>query len=201
MIAAGIAIIDLAIILILSFFIYRGYKNGFITEFARIFGTTAGLVLGIRYMSNLAVPIYDAIGVSPVAVTIFCFIFIFTAVVLTINYLSSKFLKALKFSIALGSMDRIAGIAFGLAKGSIIVGLICALLSMATFSQPIQKEIDESMLFDTMRNVVPLAYSTAKLIFQTQYKPLFREIEESLSGQPGARTGGARELIEYYSDK
>jgi hypothetical protein len=122
-------------------------------------------------------------------------------VVLGLNYLSKKFLKAIKLSIALGQMDRLAGIAFGLAKGSIAVGLLCALLSLATFSTPIRNEINQSMLFNPMRNVLPLAYSTAKLVFQTKYKPLFREIEESFSGQPEERRGEAQGLIDYYRSR
>lgn len=198
MVKTGIAIIDLAIIIILSFFIYRGFKNGFVKEFTRIFSTTIGLVLAIRYMSDLAIPIYGAIGISPVFITIFCFILIFTAIVLSLNYLSAKFLKAIKLSVTLGTLDRLAGVAFGLAKGAIIVSLICAVISMVTFSEPIRNEIEESMLFNPMRNVLPLAYSTAKLVFQTRYKPLFEEIEESFSGQPEDRKEGVQDLIDYY---
>jgi len=201
MVKATIAIIDLAIIIILSFFIYRGYKGGFITQFSQTFGTMIGLVLAIRYMSDLAVPISGAINMAPTFIMILSFVLIFTTVVLGFNYLSKKFFKAVKFSMALGSMDRVAGVAFGLAKGSIFVGLICALISMATFSAAVQAEIKQSMLFNPMRNVLPLAYSTAKLIFQTKYKPFFRELEESLSGQPYERSGEAQDLVEYYRSR
>lgn len=201
MVKATIAIIDVAIMIILSFFIYRGYKSGFITQFSQTFGTMIGLVLAIRYMSDLAIPIYGAVSISPILIMIFSFVIIFTSVVLGFNYLSKKFLKAMKFSVALGSMDRVAGVAFGLAKGSIIVSLICVLLSMATFSPSIRNEINQSVLFDPMRNVLPLAYSTAKLVFQNRYKPLFRELEESLSGQPFERRGEAQDLVDYYRSR
>lgn len=201
MVKATIAIIDLAIIIILSFFIYRGYKGGFITQFSQTFGTMIGLVLAIRYMSDLAVPISGAINMAPTFIMILSFVLIFTTIVLGFNYLTNKFLKAVKFSMALGSMDRVAGVAFGLAKGSIFVGLICALISMATFSPAVQAEIKQSMLFNPMRNVLPLAYSTAKLFFQTKYKPFFRELEESLSGQPYERSGEAQDLVEYYRSR
>lgn len=195
---ATIAIIDVAIIIVLSFFIYKGYKNGFITEFMRIFGTTVGLVVAIRYMSDLAIPIYGAVNISPIFITIFCFVLIFTIIVLAFRFLSTKFLKAAKFSITLGSLDRVAGIALGLAKGAIVVSLCTVLLSLGSFSAPIRKEINESLLFNPMRKVLPLAYSTAKLIFRTRYLPLYREIEESFSGQPQERKGEAQDLIDYY---
>ena len=198
MVKATIAIIDLAILIILSFFIYRGYKTGFITQFSQAFGTLIGLIVAIRYMSNLAIPIYGQINVSPTIVMILSFIVIFTAVVLGFNYLSKKFIKAVKVSIVLGSIDRVAGIAFGLLKGAIFVSLICVLVSLATFSAAINNEIRQSMLFKPMRNVLPLVYSTAKLIFQSRYKPLFREIEEALSGQPIERRGSGQDLIEIF---
>jgi len=198
MITAAIAIIDLAIIITLSFFIYRGYKNGFITAFSQIFGTLIGLILAIRYMSDLAVPIHRWTNISPTFTMVFCFILIFASVLYGFDYLSKKVLKAVKLSIALGSMDRIAGVAFGLAKGAIFVSLVCVLLSLATFSPSIDNEIKNSMLFNPMRNVLSVAYKTAKLFFQEKYKPLFREIEESLSGQPIERRAETQDLIEYY---
>ncbi len=198
MITAGIAIIDLAIILVLSFFIYRGYKSGFLTAFSQIFGTILGLILAIRYMSNLALPIHRATNISPTFTMVISFILIFVSVLYGFDYLSKKVIKAVKLSIALGSMDRVAGVAFGLAKGSIFVGLICILLSLTTFSPSIDNEIKSSVLFDPMRNVISWAYKSAKLFLRDKYKPLFREIEESLSGQPVERRIEAQDLIEYY---
>ncbi|MDZ7333479.1 MAG: CvpA family protein [candidate division KSB1 bacterium] len=201
MIQAAVAIVDIAIIIVLSYFIYRGYKAGFVAEFTQIFATLIGLILAFRYMSDLTIPIYGATSISPTFIMVLSFILIFTTVVLGLNYLLQKFLKAVKFSITLGNMDRLAGIAFGLVKGSIFIGLICALVSLISFSNPINREIQQSMLFKPMKNVLPLAYSTAKIIFRTTYKPLFREIEESLSGQPIERRGQAQDLIDFYRSR
>jgi len=198
MIKATIAIIDLIIVAILAVFIFKGYKDGFVAEFRRIFSTTAGLILAFRYMSDLATAIYGIVDVSPIFVTVLSFIFIFTSITLGLNYLFKKFLTVIKFSIVLGNLDRFLGLALGLAKGSIVVGLICALLSLVTFSGALREEINSSQLFNPMRNVLPLAYSVAKLIFQNKYKPLFQELDESFSGQPEERKGEAQDLIDYY---
>jgi membrane protein required for colicin V production len=201
MIEATIAIIDILIIIVFSFFIYRGYNNGFVPEFMRAIGTFIGLVLATRYMSNLAIAIYGATNVSPMLITIICFVIIFTVVVLGFRYLSAKFLTAVKFSMTLGQMDRLAGIAFGLAKGAIVVSLCTVLISFATFSTPIRNEIRQSMLFNPMRNILPLAYSVAKLFFRDNYLPFYRELEESFSGQTEERRGEAQDLIDYYRPK
>ncbi|MCI0494974.1 CvpA family protein [candidate division KSB1 bacterium] len=201
MFKATIAIIDIVIIIVLSFFMYRGHKNGFLTEFTRAFGTILALILAIRYMSNLAIAIYGAVNISPVVATVLSFIAIFTAVFFGFNYLSTKFIRSVNMSLTLGSIDRIAGIASGLVKGSIIVSLITVLLSFATFSGPLRNEIKESMLFNPMRNVLPLAYSVAKLIYQKTYQPLYKELDESFSGQSENRRAEAQDVIDFYRPK
>lgn len=201
MFQATIAIIDIVIIIVLSLFMYRGYRNGFLTEFTGAFGTLLALILAIRYMSNLAMAVYGMVDISPVVTTVLCFIAIFTTVFFGFRYVSMRFIKAVKVSMTLGSIDRLAGIASGLAKGSIIVSLITVLLSFATFSGPLRNEINQSLLFNPMRQVLPLAYSFAKLIYRGDYKPLYRELDESFSGQPEHRRQEAQDVIDFYRPK
>lgn len=201
MFTATIAIIDIVIIIVLTFFMYRGHKNGFLNEFTGAFGTILALILAIRYMSNLAIAIYNAVNISPVIATVLSFAAIFCAVFFGFHYLSTRFIKAVKVSLTLGSIDRIAGIASGLVKGSIIVSLFTVLLSFATFSGPLRNDIKNSVLFNPMRNVLPLAYSFAKLIFQETYRPLYRELDESFSGQPEHERAEAQDVIDFYRPK
>lgn len=196
---ASIAIIDLAIIIILAFFIYKGYKNGFTTEFMRAFGTIVSFIVAIRYMSNLSQMIYGALEMSPTLIAIFSFIVIFTSLVLAFKFITTKFLAAIKFSITLGGIDRLAGVAMGLIKGAILVSLCTVLISFMSFSGAINKEIRQSQLFDPMRQVLPLCFSLAKLAFQSDYKPFFIELDETFSGQTDQRKGEATErVLDFY---
>jgi len=143
--------------------------------------------------------IYGALEISPTLVTIFSFILIFTSLVLTFKFITTKLLAAIKFSITLGGLDRLAGVAMGLVKGSIIVGLCTVLISFMSFTGPINKEIRQSQLFNPMRQVLPLAYSVAKLAFSSDYKPFSKELEETFSGQTDGRKGEATQrVLDFY---
>ena len=202
MVKATIAFIDLAIIIILIYFVYKGYKNGFIPEFLRALGTLVSLVVAIRFMSDLSLFIFGLVDISPTITTIFSFVFIFGIVLVCFQFLSTKLLSAIKFSMTLGSLDRVAGIGFGLAKGAIIVSLCTVLLSFISLVGPLKEEIKASQLYNPMRQVLPLAYSAAKVVFANKYQPLYRELEESFSGQTNQRKGeNAQRVIDYFRPK
>jgi len=197
MIKATIAIIDLVIVFILSFFIFRGFKNGLVTELVRIIGTYAGLVVAVKYMSDLAIKIHDAINLPPTLVLIISFMVIFTPIVLIFKFLASKFLEAIKFSVSLGLLDKIGGVALGLLKGAIVVSLLTVVLSFATFSPELQKEIEQSVLFEPMKQVLPMVYEAIKVILSDS-KPLADELKEGFSGFGMDSSVEVQDLINSY---
>jgi membrane protein required for colicin V production len=201
MIQAAIAYIDLLIIATMCFFMYKGYKNGFLPEVTRAMGIILGLVLATRFMSNLSLFLFGAVKTSPVLIAIVSFIAIFTASVLGFKYLSTKFITAVKFSMTLGELDRFAGIALGFVKGAVVVSLCTALLSLATFSSFIRNDIRQSELFNPMRRVLPLVYSVAKLFIPDSYKPFYQELDESFSGYTAESRGEADDLLDFYRPK
>jgi len=197
MIKATIAIIDLVIVFILSFFIFRGFKNGLVTELVRIIGTYAGLVVAVKYMSDLAIKIHGAINLPPTLVLIISFMVIFTPIVLIFKFLASKFLEAIKFSVSLGLLDKIGGVALGLLKGAIVVSLLTVVLSFATFSPELQKEIEQSVLFEPMKQVLPMVYEAIKVILSDS-KPLADELKEGFSGFGMDSSVEVQDLINSY---
>jgi len=197
MIKATIAIIDLVIVFILSFFIFRGFKNGLVTELVRIIGTYAGLVVAVKYMSDFAIKIHGAINLPPTLVLIISFMVIFTPIVLIFKFLASKFLEAIKFSVSLGLLDKIGGVALGLLKGAIVVSLLTVVLSFATFSPELQKEIEQSVLFEPMKQVLPMVYEAIKVILSDS-KPLADELKEGFSGFGMDSSVEVQDLINSY---
>ena len=174
-------IIDLIIVLILVFSIYRGFKNGFIKEFMRFFGTYVSLIVAVRYMSNLAAILSGAIeDLSQPVVTIISFLLIFVPLMLFFRYLTIKLKVISKFSITLGSLDRLAGITLGLLKGAIVVCLCTFVISLTGLSKILRKEINSSMLYKPMlEQVLPLIYKSAQ-VFLWKNKPFKLELKETL---------------------
>jgi len=129
MLKSGISYIDLGIVITLIVFIYKGFARGFTAELMRILGTIIGLVLAVRYMSNVSKVIVGGLSVTPTVAVVISFAAIFIGIILLFKYISDKLKKAISFSMALGNADKIVGGAMGLAKGAIVVSLVTILIS------------------------------------------------------------------------
>lgn len=194
-------IVDLIIVVILLFSIYRGFKNGFIVEFMRFFATYVSLVIAVRYMSNLSLILVGALDetLSHSVVTIISFLLIFVTLMSIFRYITYKLKLISRFSITLGSLDRLAGIAIGLLKGAVFVSIITIVLSLTGLSGMFRKQINSSMLYQPMRQVLPLVYSAAKTFIWKGYKPFSQELKESLSmDTKRAIDKRSRDLLNYY---
>ncbi len=197
-------IVDLIIVIILMLFIYRGFKNGFIKECMGFVGTYVSLIIAIRYMSDLATALYGKVDVlSHSLISILSFIFIFVPLMLFFMFLAKKLKFIARFSFTLGSIDRIAGLALGLIKGAIILSISALIISLTGLSGLMSKEINSSQLFKPilLKRVLPLAYSVAKLIKFTNYKPFELELKETLNAKSmSALDRRGRELVDYLEE-
>jgi membrane protein required for colicin V production len=195
-------IVDLVIVVILLLFMFRGFRNGFVKEFIAFLGTYVSLIVAIRYMSDLAKLIFGATDViSSSVVSILSFVIIFLPLMLIFMFIAKKLKLAVKFSFTLGSVDRIVGLGLGLIKGSIILAISALIISLTGISAAFSNEINASQLFKPilLKRVLPLAYSVAKLIKFTQYKPFNIELKETLNANirsPIDRRG--RETIDTF---
>jgi len=174
-------IIDFIIVLILLTAIYRGYKRGFIKEFMSFFGTFVSLVLAVRYMSDITNVLYGTVSLPHSAITVISFLIIFIPIMLLFRWISVKLKLLSKFSFSLGSIDRIAGTAFGLLKGAVFVSICTIVISLTGLSGLMSKQIDHSAFFVPMKRVLPIVYGVTKVIFLDKYKSFYVEMKESLS--------------------
>lgn len=197
----GISYIDLAIVAFLLIFIFRGYKRGFTEEFMRILGTLIGLIVAIRYMSDVSHFILGAIDIPLILAIIISYAVLFFATIFMFKFITEKLKKAISFSIALGGIDKIVGGALGLLKGAIIISLITILLSMFNLSDFSKRHISQSALFNPMRKIAPLVYDVVK-IFVPHPKSFLSEFEENLSGFSLEKRGQEAEaFIKFYKKK
>ena len=201
MITCGISYIDLAIVFGLLIFIYKGYERGFTEEFMRILGTLVSLILAIRYMSDVSRVIIGATNMSPIIAVVISFVIIFFAVIYLFKFITERLKKAISFSVALGSADKVVGGALGLAKGAILISLVTILLSFFSFSDVLKRHFTESALFKPMQRIAPLAYDAFK-VFVPRPKSFILEFEENFSGvSKYKRAKESQEFIESLKKK
>ncbi|MDW7681138.1 MAG: CvpA family protein [bacterium] len=179
-------IVDLIIVGVLLFFIYRGFKRGFIKEFMSFFGILVSLILAVRYMSTITAALYGALELPQSIVTVIAFLIIFIPVMLLFRWVSKKLKLISRFSFTLGNLDRIAGITIGLIKGAIFISICTMVISLSNLSMLFRQEVQSSQLFRPMKQVLPLAYSVTRVFVWQKYKSFYMEMQESLSAKSKA---------------
>ncbi|MBD3291201.1 hypothetical protein GF337_20535 [candidate division KSB1 bacterium] len=197
----GISYLDLIIVIALIVFLVRGFRRGFTEELTKILGTAVGLILAIRYMSDLAKYLINPVGIPPIGAIVVAFAVLFLGSVYLFHYIATRLRKAINISVALGGIDKIMGGALGLAKGAIIISLFVILLSLFDFLPFVSRYTNNSQLYNPMRRIAPLAYETLK-VFVPRSKPFLVELEENLEGVSTYKRGeSTEELLEYYRKK
>lgn len=124
----GQDIFDLIIILVLVYFLGRGFVHGFVGEVAGIVSLVGGFWVARAYHPELSRHL-TAIA-DPAWRTIAAYVLIFLAVILTVAVLARLLQKILSFSFVSWA-DRLAGGLLGLAKGALLCAL--ALLVLQKF--------------------------------------------------------------------
>lgn len=182
MIKSGISYIDLAIVIILVFFLFKGYKRGFLDELRLTIGTLVSLFAAIRYMSDLSRLILGAIDIYPIIAVVISFTVIFVGGTYVFKFITDKLKKIINVTVPLGgTINNVIGAAFGLAKGAIIISLITILLSFVNIFDFSKRHITESQLFEPMQQIAPLVYETIKVLVPRS-KTFLTEFEENYSG-------------------
>ncbi len=179
-------IVDLLIVIVLLIFIYSGFKRGFIKEFMSFFGILVCFILAVKYMSNIAALLYGALELPHSFVVLISFLVIFIPVMLLFRWAAIKLKLISKFNITLGSIEKIAGIGLGLAKGAILVSVTTLVISLTGINKLMPNEIEKSALFVPMKQVMPLMYSASRVFFWEKYKTFYDEMQESLNANSRA---------------
>jgi membrane protein required for colicin V production len=137
--------IDVVLLFLLLPFALRGYWRGFLREGFALVGLVGGVGAAIAWRGALAAALL-ARGLSspafatPAAVTI-----LFVAVYVTAQ-LAGAVADRLARAAFLGGVNRAVGVAFGLAKGATLLGVVLALLLEVLPSPWLQRLVAQSRL-------------------------------------------------------
>jgi len=121
---------DWAIVIVMALSVLAGLKQGFFRSVFSLGGLLLGLVLAAWNYARVAALLMPLVRIEPVADTI-AFILIALFVMAVAGILGTVLAKALH-QIGLGCLDRLAGAAFGLFQGALLVTL-CILVAVAFY--------------------------------------------------------------------
>src|SRR5574344_251764 len=115
-------IIDIIIIIAFIPAIYKGVKNGFISQIAGIGSLFLGVYLAYRFSSFLSPYISEWIKASENIIKIISFSIIIIAVIVLVNIVG-RIIKKIVSVVMLSWLDKILGLILSIGTASLIVGL------------------------------------------------------------------------------
>jgi membrane protein required for colicin V production len=124
--------VDWAILLVMALSVLGGLAQGFFRSVCGLGGLLLGLALAAWNYARVAALILPLVRIKPVANAI-AFLLI-AIVVMGVAALIGKILAKAFHSVGLGCLDRLAGAAFGLFQGALLVTLL-VLVTVAFFPE------------------------------------------------------------------
>lgn len=163
--------VDIIIAIPLVFAAFKGFTRGLVVELASL----AGLILGIYaayHFSTVAMPfVAKFVHAEPAYQRMAAFAITFLVVLIAVH-LIGKVVEKIVDLVALGFVNKLAGLAFGVLKGALVISVIIFVLTtFATAIIPEPKEAKESLLYKPVASLAPFLIGNIK-----HYKPeLFEE--------------------------
>jgi membrane protein required for colicin V production len=146
--------IDAIILIIVGLSMVNGFINGLIREVATLAALILGIWGAIRFSSFTAAKLYDYFDMTGRYVGIISFIITFAIIAIAIHFLGMLVDKLTK-AIALGFVNRLLGIAFGLLKAVLILSIIFVVLNAIDARRRFlpREAIQKSMLYNPISDI------------------------------------------------
>jgi membrane protein required for colicin V production len=156
--------IDLVLIIILIIAAIQGFRKGFIVEVASLAALILGIWGGIKFSDWTAGFITETFGYHSEHLTTIAFLVTFIAIVIVIHILGRVLDNMIK-AVALGFLNRLAGIIFGILKTAVILSIFLLLFDAMDENVHLlpAKQKEESKIYKPMKQLVPTLFPFIKL--------------------------------------
>lgn len=174
--------IDIIIIIILALAMVRGFINGFVKEVASLAALILGIWGAIKFSSFTAAKLYDYFDMTGKYVGIISFIITFLIIVIVIHFIGMLVDKLME-AVALGFVNRLLGIGFGLLKSVLIMSVVLVVLNAIDQHRPFlpKEKIEGSMLYNPISDIAP---SIFPIIGEANFGQSFDRFKKKPDGVP-----------------
>jgi membrane protein required for colicin V production len=156
--------IDLFLGIILILAAIQGFRKGFIVEAASLAALILGIWGAIKFSDWTADFISRKFNFHSEYLSIIAFILVFIGIVVLISMLG-KVLDSVVKAVALGFLNRLAGIIFGVLKVAVILSIFLLLFDAVDENVHLlpAKQKAESKVYTPMKQLVPTLFPFIKL--------------------------------------
>ncbi len=151
--------IDLILLIFLLWSAYRGFRNGLIIEVASLAALILGIFGAIKFSYMTSDFLVEKFDMTTQYLPLISFAITFVIIVIVVHLLAKAIDKLVK-AIALGFINRLLGILFGVIKTAFILSIILVILNTIdrkTHFLPDDK-IEESFLYKPVSNFAPMIF-------------------------------------------
>ena len=151
--------IDILIIIILAISAIRGFVDGFIREVASLTALILGIWAAVKFSAFTAAKLYDYFDMTGKYVGIIAFIITFLIVVIAVHFIGLLIDKLVK-AVALGFLNRLLGMLFGILKSVLILSVIFVILNVIDEHRPFlpKEKINQSMFYNPISDIAPAIF-------------------------------------------
>ncbi len=178
--------IDIVLGIILILAAIQGFRKGFIIELASLAALVLGIWGAIKFSDWTAGFITRTFNFHSEFLTVIAFLVTFIIIVILIHLLGKMLDKTVK-AIALGFLNRLAGIIFGVLKVAVILSILLILFDPVDENVHILPSAQKttSKLYSPMKQVVPTLFPFIKMwTWEKKDKP----VEKSKDEKPATKT-------------
>jgi membrane protein required for colicin V production len=151
--------LDALIVIVLILSLVNGFINGFVKEVASLAALIIGIWGAIKFSTFTAGKLYDYFDMTGHYVGVIAFLITFGLIVVLIHFigiLADRIVNA----VALGFINRILGIVFGLLKSVLIMSVIFVVLNAIDARRSFlpKKTIEESKFYNPISDIAPAIF-------------------------------------------
>lgn len=175
-------VLDIIFCLLLIWAGYHGFRKGLVIEMCTLIALAGGIYLGIKFSDLVSEFFQTTLGVETEYLPVIAFSIIFLAVIVLVFWIGKRLEKVVKL-VMLNLVNKIAGAAFGVAKGALFIGVALVIMNAIDERAPVlTKEYkDGSLLYEPLSDLSTTAVPALK------NSELFQEaevvIQDSLTAQ------------------
>ena len=157
---------DIAIVIILGFFTFNGFRHGFIEEMGRLISLVGGFIMASKFHTLLLPHLQLYIKAETLRITI-AYMVVFMATIIVISIIVKMLQKFIEL-VLLGWLNRLLGLLLGLLKGFLIVSLMIFIIQAIPLKldggETIRKKLEnESIMYQICDQVKELIILTVPM--------------------------------------
>jgi len=149
-------VLDIILAVPIAWFAYRGFTRGLIIELASLVALILGIWIAIHFSFFAGDFLSSNFDIGPKYLSIVAFIVTFIAVVIAV-YIIGKIIEKFIDILALGFLNKLTGLAFGIVKAAFLLSVIILIINSFDNNQSVitPKLRDGSMLYKPIERFAP----------------------------------------------